>query len=153
ASHATSASGSHKGGIERADPMKPARFDYRRPDTIENALRLIADRGRDAAILAGGQSLVPMLNLRLAKPSLLIDIKRRSALDQIKIERDRLFIGAFAASRRRDAIGNRKVTPAAAHRRAATCCPSGDPQSRNFWRQPCARRSGGGAAGLCGVPR
>jgi len=75
--------------------MKPARFDYRRPDTIENALRLIADRGRDAAILAGGQSLVPMLNLRLAKPSLLIDIKRLSALDQIKIERDRLVIGAL----------------------------------------------------------
>jgi CO/xanthine dehydrogenase FAD-binding subunit len=59
--------------------MKPTRFDYCRPDTIEDALGLVDDRGRDAAILAGGQSLVPMLNLRLAKPSLLVDIKRLSA--------------------------------------------------------------------------
>jgi carbon-monoxide dehydrogenase medium subunit len=56
---------------------------------------LVADRGRDAAILAGGQSLIPMLNLRLAKPSLLIDIKRLSALDKIKLEQDRLIIGAL----------------------------------------------------------
>jgi aerobic carbon-monoxide dehydrogenase medium subunit len=75
--------------------MKPARFDYCRPDTMEEALRLIAERGRDTAILAGGQSLVPMLNLRLAKPSLLVDIKRISALDQLRIERDRLIIGAL----------------------------------------------------------
>ena len=48
--------------------MKPRPFDYARPDTIEQAIALLAERGEDARVLAGGQSLMAMLNLRLADP-------------------------------------------------------------------------------------
>ena len=55
-----------------------------RPDTVEEALALLAEYGDDARILAGGQSLVPMLNLRLIDASVLIDISRIAALDVIR---------------------------------------------------------------------
>jgi 2-furoyl-CoA dehydrogenase FAD binding subunit len=68
--------------------MKPRPFDYVRPDTVEEALALLAEYGDDARILAGGQSLVPMLNLRLVDTGVLIDISRISELDVIR-ETDR----------------------------------------------------------------
>jgi 2-furoyl-CoA dehydrogenase FAD binding subunit len=64
--------------------MKPRPFDYIRPDTIEEAVTLLAEYGDDARILAGGQSLVPMLNLRLVEAEALIDISRVAALDVIR---------------------------------------------------------------------
>jgi 2-furoyl-CoA dehydrogenase FAD binding subunit len=64
--------------------MKPRPFDYVRPDTVEEVLALLAEYGDDARILAGGQSLVPMLNLRLIDASVLIDISRISELDVIR---------------------------------------------------------------------
>ena len=64
--------------------MKPRPFDYVRPDTVEEFLTLLAEYGDDARILAGGQSLVPMLNLRLIDAKLLIDISRIAALDVIR---------------------------------------------------------------------
>src|SRR6202030_4647000 len=64
--------------------MKPRPFDYVRPDTVEEALALLAEYGDDARILAGGQSLVPMLNLRLVDTKVLIDISRISELDVIR---------------------------------------------------------------------
>jgi 2-furoyl-CoA dehydrogenase FAD binding subunit len=64
--------------------MKPRPFDYVRPDTVEEALALLAEYGDDARILAGGQSLVPMLNLRLVDTKLLIDISRIAELDVIR---------------------------------------------------------------------
>jgi 2-furoyl-CoA dehydrogenase FAD binding subunit len=64
--------------------MKPARFDYVRPDTIEEALEVLAAEGSDARVLAGGQSLVPMLSMRLARPSVLIDITRIAGLQEIR---------------------------------------------------------------------
>src|SRR5277367_1176858 len=64
--------------------MKPRPFDYARPDTAEEALALLAEYGDDARILAGGQSLVPMLNLRLIDASVLIDISRIAELDVIR---------------------------------------------------------------------
>ncbi len=60
--------------------MKPAAFDYHRPDTVEDAVSLLADLGDDAKILAGGQSLVPMLAMRLAYFDHLIDISRLGEL-------------------------------------------------------------------------
>ena len=56
--------------------MKPAPFAYVRPETLEEALELLAQHGDDARILAGGQSLIPMMNFRLAQPEILIDINR-----------------------------------------------------------------------------
>jgi 2-furoyl-CoA dehydrogenase FAD binding subunit len=79
--------------------MKPRPFDYIRPDTVEEALALLAEYGDDARILAGGQSLVPMLNLRIVEAEALIDISRIAALDAIrevgdKKLGDRIEIGA-----------------------------------------------------------
>ncbi len=64
--------------------MKPRPFDYVRPDTVDEAIALLAEYGDDARILAGGQSLVPMLNLRLLDAGVLIDISRIAALDGIR---------------------------------------------------------------------
>ena len=59
--------------------MKPPRFAYQRAETIEEACAALAELGDDARILAGGQSLVPMLNFRLARPKLLVDISRMTS--------------------------------------------------------------------------
>jgi 2-furoyl-CoA dehydrogenase FAD binding subunit len=74
--------------------MKPRPFDYIRPDTVEEAVALLADYGEDARVLAGGQSLVPMLNLRLVDARALIDISRIAALDVIREHDGRIEIGA-----------------------------------------------------------
>ena len=74
--------------------MKPRTFDYVRPDTAEEALALLAEYGDDARILAGGQSLMAMLNLRLADPAVLIDISRLGELDAIRDRGDAIEIGA-----------------------------------------------------------
>jgi 2-furoyl-CoA dehydrogenase FAD binding subunit len=74
--------------------MKPRPFDYIRPDTVEEVLGLLAEYGDDARILAGGQSLVPMLNLRLIEARVLIDISRISALDGIRDRGDMIEVGA-----------------------------------------------------------
>lgn len=74
--------------------MKPASFDYLRPDTPEEALAALAAEGEGARLLAGGQSLMAMLNMRLVEPALLIDIARLSALDYMRVERNALTVGA-----------------------------------------------------------
>jgi len=76
--------------------MKPQTFDYARPDSAEEAIALLADSGDDARILAGGQSLMAVLNLRLAQPSVLIDISRVPDLDYIRQDGKALAIGAAA---------------------------------------------------------
>jgi 2-furoyl-CoA dehydrogenase FAD binding subunit len=74
--------------------MKPRPFDYLRPDTVEEALAALAEFGDDARVLAGGQSLVPMLNLRLIEASALIDIAQIPALDVIRDLGKAIEIGA-----------------------------------------------------------
>src|SRR6202035_5315580 len=74
----------HPRHIVRRQAMKPRPFDYVRPDTVEEAVALLAEYGDDARILAGGQSLVPMLNLRLVDASVLTDISRIAGLDAIR---------------------------------------------------------------------
>ena len=74
--------------------MKPRPFDYLRPDTVEEAIALLAEYGDDARILAGGQSLVPMLNLRIVEAEALIDISRIAALDTIHDRGKTIEIGA-----------------------------------------------------------
>jgi len=64
--------------------MKPRPFDYVRPDMVEEAVEILADYGDEARVLAGGQSLLPMLNLRLIDPAMLIDISRIAELDGIR---------------------------------------------------------------------
>jgi 2-furoyl-CoA dehydrogenase FAD binding subunit len=74
--------------------MKPAAFDYVRADSIDEAVAVLAQEGADARIIAGGQSLMPMLNMRLARPKMLIDIMRIASLDRIDEVRDEILIGA-----------------------------------------------------------
>ena len=74
--------------------MKPRPFDYVRPDTVDEALALLAEHGDDARILAGGQSLIPMLNLRLIDAGMLIDISRVAGLDVIRDRGEQIEIGA-----------------------------------------------------------
>ena len=74
--------------------MKPRPFEYIRPDTVDEVLELLAEYGDDARILAGGQSLIPMLNLRLIEASVLIDISRLPTLGDIADRGDAIEIGA-----------------------------------------------------------
>lgn len=75
--------------------MKPAKFEYRDPDSVEEALDLLKQYGGDAKILAGGQSLVPMMNFRLASPEVLIDINKLTDLDYVREVDGKLAIGAL----------------------------------------------------------
>jgi aerobic carbon-monoxide dehydrogenase medium subunit len=75
--------------------MYPSEFDYFAPQTVEEALSLLAEHGDDAKILAGGQSLVPMMKLRIASPRYLIDVNRIGGLGGLRLEGDRLVIGAL----------------------------------------------------------
>jgi 2-furoyl-CoA dehydrogenase FAD binding subunit len=74
--------------------MKPRPFDYVRPDTVDEVLALLAEHGDEARVLAGGQSLIPMLNLRLVDAAVLIDISRIAELDRIRINGGALEVGA-----------------------------------------------------------
>jgi carbon-monoxide dehydrogenase medium subunit len=68
--------------------MKPAPFDYCAPTTIEGALARLAEHGWDAKVLAGGQSLIPMMNFRLAQPAVMVDLNNIPELSYIKAARD-----------------------------------------------------------------
>src|SRR5262245_55424612 len=80
--------------------MKPATFEYRRPETLDEALAILAESGSDAKALAGGQSLVPAMNFRLARPAVLVDLNRIAALAYVEKNRDGgLRIGAMTRQR------------------------------------------------------
>lgn len=79
--------------------MKPAPFEYFAPDTIEEALAHLGEYGDDAKVLAGGQSLVPMMNFRLVRPKCLVDINGLSSLSYITESDGRLRIGALTRQR------------------------------------------------------
>ena len=74
--------------------MKPAAFDYIRADTIDEVVQLLSQYGEDARILAGGQSLIAALNMRLTQPRVLIDISRVEALSGIKLTGTTMTVGA-----------------------------------------------------------
>lgn len=79
--------------------MKPPPFRYARPDSLNVVLRLLAEHGGDARVLAGGQSLVPLLNFRLARPEVLVDIAMVDELSRLTIEDGLLRIGASVTQR------------------------------------------------------
>ena len=87
--------------------MKPAWFDYYAPRSLDEALRILADAGRDGRVLAGGQSLMPMLNCRLLKPDVLVDINRIEALNRLDVATDSLTVGALV--RHADLLHDDKV--------------------------------------------
>ncbi|HEY3240223.1 MAG TPA: FAD binding domain-containing protein, partial [Acidimicrobiia bacterium] len=79
--------------------MKPPPFRYERPSSLEEALALRQDHGDEARPLAGGQSLVPMLNMRLARPAVLVDLNRLPGLDDIATFDGHLEVGALVRQR------------------------------------------------------
>lgn len=76
--------------------MIPAVFDYIAPQSLDEAVRALADHGEEAKLLAGGHSLLPLLKLRLAHPKLLIDLSRIPGLNEIRPENDKIVVGALA---------------------------------------------------------
>jgi carbon-monoxide dehydrogenase medium subunit len=104
--------------------MIPAEFDYTAPDTLDEAIQALADGGEDAKLLAGGHSLLPLMKLRLAAPSLLVDLRKVPGLHGIQREDGSWRIGALtphAELERTPDLGVVSVT-------AATIA---DPQVRN----------------------
>jgi carbon-monoxide dehydrogenase medium subunit len=79
--------------------LKPAAFDYARPRSLDEALDLLAEHGDDATPLAGGQSLVPMMNLRLAQPVLVVDLNDLAELAFVERRDSQLAVGALARQR------------------------------------------------------
>jgi len=76
--------------------MKPSAFDYHRPGSVAEAVEVLGQLDDEGRILAGGQSLVPALNMRLATPRAVIDINRLPGLDAIRLTPEALVIGALA---------------------------------------------------------
>jgi carbon-monoxide dehydrogenase medium subunit len=89
--------------------MKPPVFEYHRPGTVAEALAVLAEVGHDGKVLAGGQSLVPLLNMRLAAPRHLVDVNWLAELDEVACGPDAVRVGALARHARvehdRDATG------------------------------------------------
>ena len=87
--------------------MKPAPFDYVAPQTIDEALQILADAGGGATILAGGQTLMPLLNLRMSQPFILVDINRIAGLQGVSRVDGATRVGP--ATRQFQALGDERL--------------------------------------------
>ena len=79
--------------------MKPAKFDYHAPASVEEALALLQRYGGDAKVLAGGQSLMPLLNFRLSRPAALVDLNRIASLAYVSEHDGQVRLGAMTRQR------------------------------------------------------
>jgi carbon-monoxide dehydrogenase medium subunit len=99
--------------------MFPAAFDYRAASTLDEALTVLQERGDDAKVMAGGQSLIPLLKLRFAQPGMLVDIGRLEGLSGLTRSNGHLKIGALTRhaeiERTQDLGGAWAILPEAAH--------------------------------------
>src|SRR5689334_6740879 len=109
--------------------MIPGQFDYVRPGSLDEALRILSDREGEAKLLSGGYSLIPLIKLRLAQPALLVDIKAIPGLDGIGETADHLVIGAKATHRR---IHESELIAGRYPMLAEVAAGIGDPQVRNW---------------------
>jgi carbon-monoxide dehydrogenase medium subunit len=108
--------------------MIPAAFDYARPETVEEAIGLLGEHGEDAKLLAGGHSLLPLMKLRFASPTVLVDIGRLTDLSYVRVDGDELAVGAL--TRYCDLVSSDVVT-AEAPLLGYTASLVGDPQVRH----------------------
>jgi aerobic carbon-monoxide dehydrogenase medium subunit len=108
--------------------MIPVAFEYARPDSVDGALALLAERGEDATVLAGGHSLLPVMKLRLAAPELVIDIGKLTELQYIRVDGDEVAIGAGTRHRTVEASD---VLATECPMLAAVARTVGDPQVRH----------------------
>ena len=130
--------------------MKPPRFDYVRTASVEEAIDVLTEHGEDARVLAGGQSLVAMLNMRLLAPEVVVDISRVPELATITRTEDAVEIGAAvtqAATQRLEGLASHLplVARALPVRRARP-----DPRPRHGMR---LHRARGPELGAAAVPR
>jgi carbon-monoxide dehydrogenase medium subunit len=91
--------------------MKPAPFEYHAPASLDEALALRAEHGDEAKALAGGQSLIPAMNFRIAQPAMLVDLNGLDELRYIRVEGDELRVGAMTtqnALERSDLVAERQ---------------------------------------------
>ena len=79
--------------------MKPPVFKYLDPRSLDEALAILADHGDEVSVLAGGQSLVPLLNMRLARPEILLDINKVAGLDSLRVTQAGVAAGAMVRAR------------------------------------------------------
>jgi carbon-monoxide dehydrogenase medium subunit len=108
--------------------MRPASFDYHRPSSVAEAIKLLAGSDGSKA-LAGGHSLIPALNLRLNQPAALVDIGRLDELKGIRVSGNTLSIGALSTHAQ---IASSADVKAHAPALASACSVVGDPQVRNW---------------------
>src|SRR3954454_412579 len=94
----------------QASSMKLPPFEYACPATINEAIALLASHNGEAKVLAGGQSLMPMMAFRIAQPSLLVDLRKLPGLKEIKIGPDGVRLGALV--RWRDILDDKRLTAA-----------------------------------------
>src|ERR1700751_1002406 len=87
--------GGYSGSPRRCVRMIPAEFDYVAPETLDDAIKALSDGGEDAKLLAGGHSLLPLMKLRLAAPSLLVDLRKVPGLHGAHRENGNWRIGAM----------------------------------------------------------
>lgn len=108
--------------------MFPPAFEYAAPESLDEALAILAAEGEGARVLAGGQSLIPMMKLRLASPGYLVDINHVPGLDYIRESNGHIAIGALA--RHRDIVNSPVI--ASSHHAMASAAPwIADPLVRN----------------------
>jgi carbon-monoxide dehydrogenase medium subunit len=107
--------------------MIPAPFEYRRVDTVDEAIQALSD-GTEAKLLAGGHSLLPLMKVRLARPSLLVDISRLQDLKYVKEDGDRVAIGALT---RHHDVANSEVLQELCPIVSYAAGEIGDPQVRH----------------------
>ena len=123
--------------------MKPAPFEYHRVERTEDALARLAELGDEAKVLAGGQSLVPMMNFRLVRPPALVDITRIPDLRYVERDGDRLRIGALTLHREVEQLDDPAVVDGyeLLPQRRALGRPLSDPDARHVRRLGRPRRS------------
>ena len=122
--------------------MIPAQFDYLAPTSVEEALAALAEHGDDAKVMAGGQSLLPVLRMRLNAPEVVIDLGRIDALRGIRDDGDAIVIGAMTthAVVGSDPLVAEHAALISQGRRAPRRRP--DPAPRHLRRRARARRPG-----------
>lgn len=108
--------------------MIPASFDYERASSVDEAIRLLEEGGEEAKLLAGGHSLLPLMRLRMARPTLLVDVGRISELSYVREDGDRIAIGALT---RHHDVNNSDVLKEGCGIVSHTAGLVGDPQVRH----------------------
>ena len=108
--------------------MIPAAFDYERAESVEHAVQLLGQHGEDAKLIAGGHSLLPMMKLRLAFPSVLVDVRTIAEASYVRVDGDVVAVGAL--TRHRDLVTS-DVLRTEAPLISMAAAYVGDPQIRN----------------------